>query len=81
LLDYSNAHLLADGTIERVAAGADPGPMAIGRALVPTYFSAVEPFEQDLATPIPAVAAVEGARAGWPGWTRRATGTTTWRPR
>lgn len=56
------ARRLDEGTVERVAAVANPGLMAIGRALVPTYFSAVEPFEQDLAIPIPAVAAVEGAR-------------------
>jgi len=36
--------------------------LAVGRALVPAYFSSVERFDQDLAIPIPPVPSLEGIR-------------------
>jgi len=47
---------------EKVADIGNRALMALGRIVVPTYFSSVDPFEQDLALPIPAVAALEPVR-------------------
>lgn len=47
---------------QKVASIANQGLMALGRALVPIYFSGEGPFEQDLAVPIPAMATVEPVR-------------------
>jgi hypothetical protein len=55
-------HRLGDRTDTKVADLANKGLIAIGRALVLVYFSGEGPFEQDLAVPIPPVAALEPVR-------------------
>jgi hypothetical protein len=58
LLDKAERQKLGD----QVSSIGNKAVLALGRALVPVYFSGESPFEQDLAVPIPAVAALEPVR-------------------
>ncbi len=58
LIERARAH----GGTGKIAEIVNRGLMAIGRALVPAYFSGTERFDQDLALPIPAVASVASVR-------------------
>lgn len=51
-----------DDLPEEVLRMANRRLLAVGRALVPAYFSSVERFDQDLAIPIPPVPSLEGIR-------------------